>query len=356
MSTNQDNSRASFGKTADVIKSIVRSSGERTTRLAVRLLAEVFPADDIEIIREAPFEKALRATYEVAIASGREWAFVMDADVLPSPQRLREALALCEDRTADIFVFRGLVLDKFFGWPREVGNYIYRTNMLSTALDLVPKAGSEVRPEFSTIKAMHANGHRMQTVEGLTYAVHDFEQYFRDLFRKGFVYAGKHPAMQILTADWERKADFDPDFRVMLAGAAAHGFHGGDVEIDVRRFPKDLTDYLSNFGLTEKVPFSDDAEPPIQIDDLISAWVPSPVFHAHQAYRGVWPRRLSELSLARTRALIGWMRQSRARGSLGAELRCLLRASFGRKKLSKDPGVVFATLVANDNDRKSDPS
>ena len=356
MSNSQYAAQSSIGKAADLIKPIVRTCGERTTRLAVRLLTEIFPADDIEVIQEAPFEKALRATYEVAITSNKEWAFVMDADVLPSPRRLREAFALCAGRAEDVFVFRGLVLDKFFGWPREVGNYIYRTKYLGTALDLVPKTGSEVRPEFATIRAMHAHGHGMQTIEDLTYAIHDFEQYFRDLFRKGFVYAGKHPAMQILMADWAKKADIDPDFRVILAGTVAHRIHGGSVEIDVRRFPQDLSDFLSNFGLTEKDPFSDVAELPVQVDALISSWKPSPVFHAYRAFRGVWPQRLSDLSPARMRALLGWMRQSHARGSLAAELRILLGASFGREKVAKDRSVEFPAMFADADDRKSGPT
>jgi hypothetical protein len=355
VSNSQHAARPSIGRTADLIKPIVRTCGERTTGLAVRLLAEIFPVDDIEVIQEVPFEKALRATYEVAIASGREWAFVMDADVLPSPSRLLEAFALCADRTKDVFVFRGLVLDKFFGWPREVGNYIYRTEYLGTALDLVPDSGSAVRPEFATISAMHARGYAMQTIEAHTYAVHDFEQYYRDLFRKGFVYAEKHPAMQILTDDWEKKADIDPDFLVILAGTVAHRVHGGGVEIDVRQFPQDLSDYLAGFGLTEKDPLLVVGELPVQVDALISSWSPSPVFHAYRAFLGVWPQRLLDLSPTRMRALIGWMRQSRARGSLGAELRSLLRASFGWATTPMNLNIEIPSISSHSNDRKSDP-
>jgi len=314
------------------IKPILRSCGERTTDHAVRLLARIVPREDIAIIREVPFEKALRATYETALAAGREWTFVMDADVLPSPDKLGDAFALCEVGASDLFVFRGLVLDKFFGWPREVGNYFYRTELLGQALDLIPEAGTRVRPEFSTINAMRDRGHRVETITDLIYGIHDFEQFFSDLFRKGYVYAGKHPGMDILMAAWQRQAAEDPDFRIMRAGAVAHRRHGVRVEIDARRFPRDLNDVLSKFGLVEKDPLPEPEVSPERVDAAIDSWQPSPVFHAYEAFLGVWPQRLSDLSLARIRPLLGWMRRSRARGSLAAELGYLLRASIARRR------------------------
>jgi len=332
------------------VKPIVRSCGERTTRQAVALLSKIFDIDDIEVVREVPFEKALRATYEIGIASGREWAFVMDADVLPSPRRLRQALTSRADRVEDVFVFRGLVLDKFFGWPREVGNYIYRTSLLGTALDLIPRAGAKVRPEFSTIQAMHHRGHRMETVEDMTYAVHDFEQFYKDLFRKGYVYASKHPAMQILMTDWQKRGEKDADFFVMLAGAVAHNARGGEVEIDVRRFPKDLGVFLTNYGLAEKDVLSDLDISEERVDSLISSWSPSPVYHAYHAYLGLWPRDRSGFSPARMRALFGWMRKSRKRGSLSVELRYLITASLRRQRRSLKPEFDFDTLFADPSD------
>ena len=61
---------------------IVRSIGERTTELCVKLLERAFSgAIKCTVLEAKPFSEALRQSLSIGLAKARPWTFIVDADV-----------------------------------------------------------------------------------------------------------------------------------------------------------------------------------------------------------------------------------------------------------------------------------
>jgi hypothetical protein len=231
---------------------VIRSAGERTTNLTHQLLGLQVPTDNILVIREYPFTRALRKSFELGIELDRPWTLCVDADTLLR----RNSIEILVDwaRTADrkTFQIQGNLFDKMFGGSRKAGHHLYRTSLLSEALDCIPVDGGSLRPESSAIKQMASRGFPSAR-KNLTIGLHDFEQYYRDIYRKAFVHAHKHAAyIRHLDLLWRRLASQDPDYRVALWGLRAGRLSHGIVSLDARCFPQDLSSLLDRRGLREK--------------------------------------------------------------------------------------------------------
>ena len=173
------------------VTAIVRSVGERTETACYNLLAEQVPAENIVIINEVPFSAAVAKTFQVGIERGLPWTLCIDADVLLRYGAVNDLLAIAAQADKNVFEIQSNILCKFFGGPRQAGNHIYRTSLLNKALDCIPKT-EVIRPETNTIKQMAARGFPRLEIKKLTIGLHDYEQYYVDIYRKAFVQAHKH--------------------------------------------------------------------------------------------------------------------------------------------------------------------
>ena len=242
---------------ADDLVVVVRTAGERTLDAAVVLLSEQVSADRILVVDERPFEKALRRTYELGIERSAAWTMTLDADVLLRAGAVAAFMAEANRMPADYLQIECRVFDKLTGLYRQAGHRLYRTRLLPEALAHIPAPGATIRPEYSTLQAMGRLGYRSRRVS-LVVGLHDFEQYYRDIYRKAFVHARKHqqllPLMiQRCLSHW----DEDRDFRVILKGIYDGITVTTDVSIDTRRFETFLTEgWLDALGFSEKAPIS----------------------------------------------------------------------------------------------------
>lgn len=194
---------------------IVRECGERTADACVRLLAKIHPCSTIHRVSARPFHETLRQSLELGLAEGRAWTLCIDADVLILPEItafLTEAAAL-PPRT---FGVQALILDKLIPARRPAGNHLYRTELITQALSLIP-TNDCLRPETDMIQAMVAKGfsyHQSFRLVGL----HDFEQTHQDVYMKAFLHGHKHRyLMHLFKPVWEELSRTDDDYRVALA-------------------------------------------------------------------------------------------------------------------------------------------
>jgi hypothetical protein len=130
---------------------------------------------------------------------------------------------------------------------------------------------SNVRPEFQTLQAMAAIGYPYKTVPFLV-GIHDFEQYYRDIFRKCFIHAHKHLEMaELLLSVWWEKANCDMDYEVALHGFASGVEHYGEISIDSRLeiYPT----LLSAYQVQEKNELASGSYSLAAIEELINNWV-----------------------------------------------------------------------------------
>jgi len=232
---------------------VVRSAGERTIEPCHQLLLEIFPKSDIVVISEVPFSKAVEKSLEIGVGSGKEWLACIDADVLISKVETVKFLNYTQTANPNLFCVQSLILDKFFSIIRPSGIHMYRTKLCTKAIGLIPKEGLTLRPESFLKQEMALLGHPTQQ-SNIVVGIHDFEQYYADIFRKCFLQSHKHSNfMKDVTEFWRIKKKLDLDFQVALYGAMAGAIHQGEVLIDKRFLEKEAVDVLDLKGITEKI-------------------------------------------------------------------------------------------------------
>lgn len=261
----------------DKVTIIIRSIGERTEQLCRELiLAQGIALGNVVIVSEAPFSTAMRKSFEIGIEYGRPWTFCVDADVLLRPEVVQKLIEFAEKQEENIFEVQGFILDKFFGGPREAGNHLYRTSLLDKVIAVIPAEGVNIRPEAHTIQTMVANGYKYVAIP-LLIGVHDFEQYYRDIFRKCFVHSHKFSQYAgLLLTTWRKRASNDMDYHVALQGFAQGVSYYGQTLIDTRQ--QIYRDGFIKLQIEEKTPLLPDSISVAQIEQIIAGWIEPEIY------------------------------------------------------------------------------
>ena len=214
---------------------IIRSVGERTESLCRKLILDQgVPEEAVFTINEAPFSKAMKVGFEIAMAEKRPWTYCVDADLLLRPRSILNMIEHADKQQQNVCEIQGFILDKFFGGARMGGVHLYRTSLLGRVIELIPPEGKNIRPETHALNAMRESGYPAITVNELI-GLHDFEQTYADIFRKCFVQAHKHLShTELFIPYWRAKAEQDLDYQIALAGFAEGIKHFGEVRIDKR--------------------------------------------------------------------------------------------------------------------------
>jgi hypothetical protein len=248
--------------------------GERTEHACRELLLQQVENGNIFVANNAPFSATLADSYRIGIERGRPWTLCIDADVLVTSGAVRRLVEAASRADATVCEIQGLVLDKFFGVRRPAGNHLYRTSLLPKALDLIPREGTDIRPEHHTLNRMAAEGHPWNQTS-LVVGVHDFEQSYRDIFRKCYVHARKHLGLvHPLVEYWRTMASHDGDFRMALKGLAAGIADIGEARVDVRR-DCGFSKWVSATEEPEKETLLAEQITPEQVDHILASW-PTP--------------------------------------------------------------------------------
>jgi hypothetical protein len=123
----------------DKVTIIIRSVGERTEKLCRELiLAKGVFAENVVVVREAPFSAVMRKSFETGIQLGLPWTFCVDADLLLRPGAVEKMLHLGDAQPENVCEIQGYILDKFYGRPRQGGVHLYRTAILPLVLASIP--------------------------------------------------------------------------------------------------------------------------------------------------------------------------------------------------------------------------
>lgn len=133
---------------------------------------------------------------------------------------------------------------------------LYRRSLIAKALE-TSDWGLQIRPESALIQSMAERGFPSSSI-ALLAGVHDFEQYFRDLYRTALVQGVKfrHHAAQNLYR-WNAQAEDDADFRMMIRGFE-DGLKLAAVALDARLHQQAAVEAMVALQLTEKKPLSPD--------------------------------------------------------------------------------------------------
>jgi hypothetical protein len=254
---------------------VIRAAGERTLDHCVALLEGQVSSRNITVLNERPFAEAVRRTLEIGSQSGCPWTLAVDADVLVFGDALRVLLTEAVRAPQNCFSVEAKVVDRLFGGPRAAGIHLFRSALLEPALELVDEGARTHRPEHTVRSGMNARGCSTVWMEAVV-GLHDYEQYRRDYYRKGFVHAQKHSHyLGILEPMWTRRARADADFAAALAGAAQGAIEGGIAATDITRFgPTDFQRYLPD--VSEHAPLGVGARP--DVEGIRRGFTPEPEF------------------------------------------------------------------------------
>ncbi len=243
-------------RAASQVTVVVRTVGERTETLCLEILHSQLPLENVIVIRQRPFARAHRDSVEAAIETGRPWAMVTDSDKLVRPGAVLEMLRRAQKAPPQTFMVHTLMVDKFFGGERYVGPKLYRTELLDEALSYVPESANVHRPETEMSKAMRKKGYPWYLTRYVS-GVHDFEQAYGDILRKGFTH-GKKSARWAPTLEpyWQRAARFDPDFAVLLEGIALAADDSRELQLDIEETAAERHEVFERLHLEEKPPLT----------------------------------------------------------------------------------------------------
>ena len=203
-------------KNKDNITVIIRSVGERTEQACYNLLKNFFHEEQIVIVRATPFSESIRQSFKIAIDRALPWTLCIDADVLVDIEQLPALIQKAIQTDDNVLQVQGLVLDKFIPVIRPAGNHLYRTALMGKALEFIPEEGTSLRPETDMLNEMSKQGYPWLQCDVLV-GIHDFEQYYEDIYRKCFLQAHKHSYLiPLIEPYWIEKSSEDLDFKIAV--------------------------------------------------------------------------------------------------------------------------------------------
>jgi hypothetical protein len=229
---------------------IVRASGERTEQVCIKSCEQ---QGNVHVIRAYPFGESIRQTYKKAMEFNQEWTPVIDADVVLYKNSIQKGLSEATI-PQNIFCIDGRTDDKIMMKKRRAGVHIYRTALLEKALKFVDDL--QLKPESHVRNQMDRLG--FPTFSGATsFGRHDFDQYYRDLWRKSFCQTRK---LKNMIKDrphvWKSLSLTDLDYSVILEAHLCGIKYQGDIIIDAR-IDYGAEEGLRRLRLTEKRPMNE---------------------------------------------------------------------------------------------------
>jgi hypothetical protein len=118
--------------------------------------------------------------------------------------------------------------------------------------------------------------------KGLNYltGIHDFEQYYVDIFRKCFVQAHKHQEYaEIFFTYWPQQGIRDLDYKIALKGFMAGIEYEGDIRIDAQR---DIyREHFEKLQIDEKQELPPGYFSPADINNQVKDWKEPPVYQKY---------------------------------------------------------------------------
>ena len=140
---------------------------------------------------------------------------------------------------------------------RRAGVHIYRTEMLDYAKKYIDN--NHIKPESNIRRQMSEEGYTTFTSK-IVFGKHDFDQYYKDLWRKSVCQTRKLAKMiKNRPETWKRLANHDKDYLVIYEGHKYGNRYQGDITIDVN-LDFDAEENIRKLGLREKGPLDRDWE------------------------------------------------------------------------------------------------
>ncbi|MFA5703780.1 MAG: hypothetical protein WC982_09735 [Advenella sp.] len=231
------------------VRIIVRTVGERTADECIRRASL---EGDVDVISGCtPFFRVLEETYKLGSTYDQEWVPVVDGDVLLTEGKITAAVKVLSEMNG-VFCLDGKTDDKILNMKRRAGIHIYRRDLMEAALQYVTES---IKPETRARQAMELNHAARTYVGDIVFGLHDYEQYYRDLYRKAYLQVkklgGKIGRVKKKYPMW---AQNDDDYKAILAGHIAGTERRYKHVFDAAQY-YGADDAIARLGLREKAPY-----------------------------------------------------------------------------------------------------
>ena len=234
------------------ITAVVRGFGERTEGLCIYLLQKYLPKENIFLVNESPSTEGTRAVYNIGLREGRKYTLFVDADQLLFSNAIPYLYDLAEMQREPFFGVKGCVIDKLFLELRGggCGPILYNTFAFEEAITMIPDPTKVKRTDSLIINYMKHLGYNW--IREMQYtAYHDYEQYYRDIYKKMVINTSKMADKCKKMIDrWDAMAKEDNDYAVCIQGW-----------LNGHNYENPVIDYTQDFGyiplFKEKKPITD---------------------------------------------------------------------------------------------------
>lgn len=235
---------------------VVRSAGERTAKVCADIAAmQVGQTGKTIVIEERPFARSLERSIDIAIQSGCEYAVFLDGDVLLRKNAFQIFTREVKNWPMKWYKMNCCIMDYAFAGPTYGGAHIYRVAYLRNAWVHVQDSYRAQRPETFVAMRMAGSGYPTILRKDIV-GVHDYEQYYKDMYRKCFVRACKfNRRIGFMLERCLTGIEGDPTRRVMLRGfldGLAYWPSGQLAPLDVFWYEERSADVVRKLGLQEK--------------------------------------------------------------------------------------------------------
>jgi len=255
---------------------IIRSVNERTESICIeKILDQGILPENVVIVKESPFANTLKKSFEIGVERNKKWTLCIDADVLLKSQSIVSIIEYADKQDNKTFEVQGYVLDKFIDGPRMAGNHLYRTEFLPIALEIWPIVKDEIRPEGSLLKLMASNGFPYVIYNEIL-GLHDFGQYYSDIYRKSFIQSRKHLHFTNLFVDTWKSDSKDKDYQVALRGFADGIANTDEVLVDKKN--QVISNGFEQLFIEDKSVLEESEITLGDVDSIIEKWTPSEIY------------------------------------------------------------------------------
>ena len=195
---------------------------------------------DVHLVSERPFAASLRRAFAMAVNKKWEWLVVMGGDQFLKDEAIQRLQEHSLKANNNIFRISGYGYDHLLMRNRMMAPSIYRVSLLGKALKI--NTGNRKQPESHVLYMMKKIGYPFTIIKDIL-AVHDEQQYYRDIYRKGYFEASKfieYIKKENIINDLEVSSN--PDHKIFLLGV-------NDFMNNTKRTPQEALDLCN---LTEK--------------------------------------------------------------------------------------------------------
>jgi hypothetical protein len=197
---------------------------------------------NVHLVNDGPFWKTFIAAFKLASQFKAEWFVKMDADqflLKNAEDDIRKIIAQAPKETWRI---SGVAYDFLWQCKRKSSPGVYNTEYIKDpGVKLLKKLNKSIkRPERFFASEMEECGYKFVVYENFEIANHDFEQYYRDIYRKGYQQADKLQSLKYLKIILKNK-NKSIDHDIFIRGVEDF-------------FYKRRTDIYKEFNITEKPP------------------------------------------------------------------------------------------------------